>query len=117
MEEHEQGTLTTCPSCRHKNFYTQKDFNRRIGVFLFIVAAVLSIFTYGISLIALWLMDFFLFKKLGTVAVCYKCRAVFRHVLNMDQIGPFDHETNDRIVYSKEDSSHPASLEKDLVSR
>ena len=101
--EHEQGVLTACPVCERQDFYKQKDFNRKIGVMLFVIAAILSIWTYGLSLVALYLVDLFLFKRLGAVAICYKCNTNFRHVTNMATIRDFDHEMNDRIVYSDHD--------------
>lgn len=101
--EQESGVLKECPVCTRQDFYKQKDFNRKIGVALFVVAAILSIWTYGLSLVALYLVDLFLFRKLSLVAICYKCRTNFRRVKNMDEIRDFDHEMNDRIVYSDHD--------------
>lgn len=97
--QHVRGFLEDCPCCGRRDFYTQKDFNRKIGILLFIVAAILSFFTYGMALIALWLIDLFLFKRLPFIAICYKCQTVFRGAANIDAIGPFDHEKHDRIVY------------------
>ncbi|MFY7991711.1 MAG: hypothetical protein ACOVP4_00335 [Bacteriovoracaceae bacterium] len=102
-QEHEHGILKECPVCTRMDFYKQKDFNRKIGVMLFVIAAVLSIWTYGLSLVALYLVDLFLFKKLSPVAICYKCSTNFRHVANIEEIRDFDHEMNDRIVYSDHD--------------
>lgn len=99
-QEHLHGTLKDCPVCERKDFYSQKDFNRKIGAILFVIAAILSIWTYGISLIVLYLMDLLLFKKLPNIAVCYKCQTIFRKVENLALIPGFDHEMNDRIVYS-----------------
>ncbi len=101
--DHLDGNLIDCPSCGRKDFYKQKDFNRKLGVALFIIAAIASIWTYGISLIVLWLLDLFLFSKIGNVAICYKCNTNFRDVKNMSKIPGFDHEMNDRIVYSDHD--------------
>jgi hypothetical protein len=102
-QEHVEGILKECPVCTRQDFYQQKDFNRKIGVALFIVAAILSIWTYGMSLVVLYLLDLFLFRKLSLVAICYKCKTNFRRVKNMDEIRDFDHEMNDRIVYSDHD--------------
>jgi len=102
-KSHEEGTLQDCPVCQRKDFYTQKDFNRKIGVSLFVIAAILSIWTYGMSFIVLYLFDLLLFKKLGLVAVCYKCQTNFRGVVNTREIEGFNHEMNDRIVYSDHD--------------
>lgn len=101
--EHEQGILKECPVCSRMDFYKQKDFNRKIGVTLFVIAAILSIWTYGLSLVALYLLDLFLFRKLSLVAICYKCRTNFRRLKNIEEIRDFDHEMNDRIVYSDHD--------------
>jgi len=101
--DHEQGILKECPICSRMDFYKQKDFNRKIGVILFVIAAILSIWTYGISLIVLYLFDVMLFRKLSLVAICYKCKTNFRKVTNLNEIRDFDHEMNDRIVYSDHD--------------
>lgn len=101
--DHEAGVLKDCPCCARKDFYRQKDFNRKIGVILFIIAAILAIWTYGISLIVLYLFDLLLFRKLGDIAVCYKCQTIFRKVRNIEEIHGFDHEMNDRIVYADHD--------------
>lgn len=102
-EEQEKGILHECPVCTRQDFYKQKDFNRIVGVSLFIIAAILSIWTYGMSLVVLYLLDLFLFKRLAAVAICYKCKTNFRRVENMDEIRDYDHEMNDRIVYSDHD--------------
>lgn len=101
--DHEAGILKECPVCTRMDFYKQKDFNRKIGVILFVIAAILSIWTYGLSLVVLYLLDLLLFRKLSLVAICYKCRTNFRKIKNFDQIRDFDHEMNDRIVYSDHD--------------
>lgn len=95
--------LHMCYICGRKDFYQQKDFNRKIGVLLFIIAALLSVWTYGISLIILYLIDLFLFSRLGNVVVCYKCQTIYRNVSNLSGIQPFNHEMNDRIIYSDHD--------------
>ena len=100
---HEEGFLDECPACGRKDFYRQKDFNRKLGVGLFVIAAVLSIWTYGLSLVALWLLDLFLFRRLGSVVVCYNCNGIFRKILDENKISEFDHEIHDRIVYGGED--------------
>lgn len=100
---HMQGILKDCPKCNRKDFYKQKDFNRKIGVILFVIAAILSLYTYGISLIVLYIFDLLLFKKLKMIAICYKCQTIFRNVCNIKEIEGFDHEMNDRIIYADHD--------------
>jgi hypothetical protein len=102
-DNHFEGILKDCPCCGRKDFYKQKDFNRKVGVVLFIIAAIASIWTYGLSLIALWLVDLLLFKRLPLIAICYKCQSIFRNVSNIEEIYDFNHEMNDRIIYSDHD--------------
>lgn len=102
-KEHEEGIVKCCPMCERQDFYSQKDFNRKVGVALFIIAAILSIWTYGISFIVLYLFDFILHKKLGNIVICYKCDTIFRKASNRDEVPGFDHEMHDRIVYSDHD--------------
>lgn len=101
--EQEEGILKECPVCARQDFYKQKDFNRKIGVVLFVIAAILSIWTYGLSLVVLYLLDLFLFRRLAMVAICYKCQTNFRGLKNMAEIHDFNHEMNDRIVYADHD--------------
>ncbi len=97
--KHHHSLLESCPSCEGTWFYAQKDFNRKIGVILFVMAAVASFWTYGLSFVGLWLMDCFLYGRLEKIAICYKCQCIFRNVHNIDAIPSFDHERHDRIVY------------------
>jgi len=102
-KDHLDSHLSSCPVCERKDFYQQKDFNRKIGVILFVIGAILVPWTYGLSLFVLWLLDYFLFSKIAMIAICYKCTTVFRDIKNMDKIGEFNHEMHDRIVYSDHD--------------
>lgn len=107
--EHEQSILKDCPCCERKDFYSQKDFNRKLGVVLFVLAAIVStiLLYYGINplwylstFVVLYALDFVLFRRLKAIAICYKCQTIFKEVANIDEIPGFDHEMNDRIVYS-----------------
>ncbi len=111
-QENVDGLLVNCPGCSRRDFYSQKDFNRKIGVIFFIVAALISTLMlwaglspqwYLSTFIVLYAADFFLFRKLKPIAICYKCDAIFRDVKNIEQIPGFDHEMHDRIVYSDHD--------------
>lgn len=103
------GVLKTCPACNRKDFYSQKDFSRKIGVTLFVLAALISSWMlwlgmgpqwYLSTFIVLYLMDFILFRRLNQIAICYKCETIFRNVKNINEIPGFSHEMHDRIVYS-----------------
>lgn len=106
-KEHEASILKDCPECERKDFYKQVDFNRKIGVLLYLIPTALCIF-WGLlegilAYFVFWLIDLFLFKKLNTIANCYKCNAIFKNVKNIKEIEDFNHEMNDRIVYSDQD--------------
>lgn len=102
-QNHVDGNLEDCPVCERKDFFQQKDFSRKIGVLLFVIAACFVPWTYGISLIVLWLIDLMLFRKIPNVSICYKCQTNFRGLANLSQIPQFNHEMNDRIIYSDHD--------------
>lgn len=111
-QDHENGILKDCPVCERKDFYSQKDFNRKLGVIIFVVTSIMSVLfmeLYGpIGLIVfpiVYLFDLFLFrfKKISYIAICYKCQTIFRKCQNIKDIPSFDHEMNDRIVYSDHD--------------
>ncbi|MDO9183698.1 MAG: hypothetical protein Q7U04_14890 [Bacteriovorax sp.] len=108
-QNHIESILKDCPSCERKDFYSQKDFNRKLGVIFFVIAALISTFMlwkgmgpqwYLSTFIVLYALDFFLFRRLNQIAICYKCDAIFRDVKNIDEIQGFNHEMHDRIVYS-----------------
>src|SRR5262245_1034847 len=60
----EGGPLTRCVVCGGERFYTQRDFNQRLGCLIAGVGAVLSPFTYGISLLVCLAVDFGLYRML-----------------------------------------------------
>jgi hypothetical protein len=108
-KEQEESVLKDCPGCERKDFYSQKDFNRKLGVMLFVLAAIIStiLLWFGINplwylstFVFLYILDFILFRRLKQIAICYKCNAIFHDVNNIQEIRGFDHEMNDRIVYS-----------------
>jgi len=79
-----------CLRCGQERLYTQKDFNRRIGLGVFAVAALLSVPTWGLSLLAATLVDVGLYYLLGDVTICYACGAQHRGLLRNPAHGPFD---------------------------
>lgn len=80
-----------CPHCECKHFYRQKNFNRAIGCLIILAGAIFVPFTYGLSLMVVALIDWFLYKRVPDEAVCYKCREIFNDVKLPAHIKPFDH--------------------------
>jgi hypothetical protein len=72
------GRLVRCPVCGGKEFYAQRDFNRRLGLGLVVVGAILAWPTRGVSLLVVVLLDLALYFLLPRIAICYRCEAVFR---------------------------------------
>lgn len=70
--------LHRCPVCRGKEFYVQRDFNRRLGLALVILGAILAWPTRGLSLAVVVLLDLALYAVVPEIAICYRCEAIFR---------------------------------------
>ena len=86
----ESRLLSRCLRCGLDRLYVQKDFNKKVGLWVFIVAAALSIPTWGLSLLAATLIDLALYYALGDATLCYGCGTVHRGFLRNPEHGPFD---------------------------
>ena len=82
--------LTRCLRCGLDRLYTQKDFSKRAGLWVFVVAAALSVPTWGLSLLAATLIDLGLYYALGDATLCYGCGSVHRGFRSNPVHGPFD---------------------------
>jgi len=82
--------LDQCPVCGTEHLYRQRDFNRKLGIALVVVGAILAPFTYGVSLIVLALVDWIIYRSVGEIGCCYQCGAVFRKLSRVDQLKPFN---------------------------
>lgn len=86
----ENKSLTQCPLCGAAHLYRRKDFNQKLGIGLIVLGVALAYFTYGISLLLVTLIDFFLFKRIKEVGVCYQCGALFRQSSLIASLEPFN---------------------------
>jgi len=91
----EQGLLQPrqaahCLRCGRERHYTQKHFKRTIGLGIFAAAALPSVPTWGLSLLAATLIDVVLYHVLGDVTICYACNAQHRGFPRNPAHGPFD---------------------------
>lgn len=93
--------IESCAACGHDQLYFQKDFNRRTGIALVVVGAVLAPFTYFISLAAVTILDYVIWRIVKNVIVCYQCQAVHRGYPQSPAIQPFDLVIHDRHVYGE----------------
>ena len=76
----EGGFLKRCALCGGERFYTQRDFNQRVGCLVAGIGAALSPFTYGMSLLICLGIDLGLYFLLKEATVCYRCGAVYRGI-------------------------------------
>jgi len=84
------GSLDRCLRCGLDRLYVQKDFNRKIGLAVFAVAALLSVPTWGLSLLFATLIDLGLYFLLGDVTICYGCNTQHRSFSRNPAHGAFD---------------------------
>jgi hypothetical protein len=87
----QEGTpISRCALCAGERFYVQRDFNQKVGCGIAGIGAVLSPFTYGISLIVCLGIDLVLYFLVKEVTVCYRCGAIYRGVPKHPDHGAFD---------------------------
>lgn len=80
------NVVDRCVACDCQKVYVQKDFNRTLGVTIFVAGAIVSLILYGFNLIWQSMVvllgcaaaDGLLFKILPDVTICYKCHAQYR---------------------------------------
>ena len=88
--------LERCPVCNGYEYYRQRDFNRRLGVALVILGALLAWPTRGLSLLVVALIDLGLYALLPRITICYRCEAIFRGLPVGAGGGDFDLATADK---------------------
>ncbi|NBX77200.1 MAG: hypothetical protein EBQ92_11645 [Proteobacteria bacterium] len=90
-----QKQLDQCPLCGSAHLYRRKDFNQKLGIVLVVLGVALAYFTYGVSLLIVTFIDFFLVRKVKEVGVCYQCKTEFRNSPLVAGLEPFDLELFD----------------------
>jgi hypothetical protein len=95
----ENAIIDRCAACSHEELYFQKDFNRTTGIALVAVGAVFVPWTWGLSLLAVTVLDYIVWRVVKDVIVCYECQAVHRGYPANPRLKPFDLVVHDRHVY------------------
>lgn len=72
------GSVEYCGICKCRDLYTQKDFNRKVGIAIVAVGAILAPFTKMISLLVCAVIDLVLYKNLPVITNCYRCHSIYR---------------------------------------
>ena len=104
------GPLERCAACGGDALFVQRDFNRKLGVALVGVAALLAIRTRGVSLLVAVLADLVLYRVLPRITVCYACDAVHRGVPPAPGRGAYDHHVED--LYKEEKSKRQVAAQR-----
>ncbi len=87
-----------CAVCDCNTVYVQKDFNRTLGVSIFVAGAILFLLCAWKNRLVegtlVWaafvLADGLLYKFLSDVTICYKCYAQYREVASNPDNQPFE---------------------------
>lgn len=93
--------LRGCLACGHLELYRQKDFPRRIGLAVVVVAAVLAPFTWYVSLGVAAVVDWLLYHLARDMLVCYACRSEHRGFAPEPRHPRFDREIEERLLYGE----------------
>lgn len=91
--------IERCAACGHDQLYFQKDFNRATGITLVVLGSIFVPWTYGLSLLAVTILDYVVWRLVKDVIVCYECQAVHRGYPPNPALKPFDLVIHDRHVY------------------
>ena len=95
----ENAIIDRCAACDHDQLYFQKDFNRKTGITLVVIGAIFVPWTWGLSLLAVTILDYIVWRMVKDVIVCYQCQAVHRGYPIPPALKPFDLVIHDRHVY------------------
>ena len=95
----DQAIIERCAACGHDELYFQKDFNRKTGIALVVVGAVFVPWTWGLSLLAVTILDYAVWRIVKDVIVCYRCQAVHRGYPANPALQPYALAIHDRHVY------------------
>lgn len=82
----ENHIVQHCVACGHDSLYIQKDFNRALGIAIVVVGSTASVFfmtrsepLYAMLALAITAaVDYFLYRLVGDVTVCYACHTIYR---------------------------------------
>lgn len=97
----EGGGLTGCLACGHIELYTQKDFPRKLGIALVVLAALLAPFTWYLSLVVAGLIDALIYLVASDQVNCYVCHAQHRGFPRNPRHPRFDREIEERLLYGE----------------
>jgi hypothetical protein len=100
----EKGCVAKCFICGCEEFYQQKDFNTKLGLWLIVLMVALALIFnrwFMQILIVFAVLDLALYFGLGNILLCYQCRSIYRGFPISDKVEGFDLKVHDRYVFKK----------------
>ncbi len=117
-EDVQQQSIRHCLLCPSDDLYVRKDFPQKLGLWIVVLGFAASCVTwYWRQVVATFAilfgtaaLDLVLYLTFGDVLTCYRCRAEYRGVRNLDQYAGFDLEVHERHRQrlARESQSSPA---------
>ena len=95
------GRVETCCVCASQELFSQRDFNRPLGLTLAGIGLVLGPFTYWISTVVAVVVDAALYLVVPSVVICYACSAQYRGVEASHRPGGFDIAVHDKYKFGR----------------
>jgi hypothetical protein len=95
------GVVSSCAVCGCTDVYSQRDFNRRLGLGLVALGLVTGPFTHWISTVVFVGLDAGLYLLVPSVAICYACEAQVRGFDATKPPPPFDIAVHDLYRFGK----------------
>jgi hypothetical protein len=94
----ERNFVRNCVACGHDTLYTQKDFNRNLGVAIVVLGSLVCLYFFSrsqpiyamMALFASAAVDFLIYSLVGEVTVCYSCHTIYRGFEKNPDHGPFE---------------------------
>jgi len=96
-----EGRVDACCVCGCQELFSQRDFNRPLGLTLAGIGLVLGPFTHWISVGVAVVIDAALYLVVPSVVICYACSAQYRGVEESKRPGGFDIAIHDKYKFSK----------------
>ena len=95
------GRVEACCVCGSGELFSQRDFNRPLGLTLAGIGLVLGPFTHWISVGVAVVVDAALYLVVPSVVICYACNAQYRGVEEPQRPGGFDIAIHDKYKFGK----------------
>ena len=106
LEAADEGGIRVqrCLVCPSHELFVRKDFSQRLGILIIGIGFLASTITWACHLIVATfailfstaLLDVVLYLVVGNLLQCYRCRAEYRGVADLDRHAAFSLETHER---------------------